>query len=392
MPNPASLISAFPPKELFDVIAEDNPKRLRVFVDLKNVLTSLFVPDVVQEIVTNTSTLQSMDSTLFQSIVNYTAYWKRFGKLRNIDVQIYICTDIGRSTYHKAIDKEYKKNREIYEFNLSNDVKIKQIRDKNFLLAEQICNKLKGVYFFCLKNLEADFLPYYLLTRYFKEDKDTINIVCSNDKDLYQTLVNTNTYMIYKKRGYKDIVTKETVLNSYCKLNKNSPENQVKYQKLLSNIISEQIPAMMACTGDSGDDVPGVKGISEKSAIKIFSESELVNNLIGNMDELNKRVCDDGGKFFKEDEIGISKLPTQWQKVLRENDLVTRAYKLISFEALSRWLEKTDSTEKMDMVKYIDNVLGKQNINIMNNPNVFITSLQNLEDFQLNEDQLYFLF
>ena len=161
MPNPQSLISAYPSSEVSDIINDKQPKTLHVYIDLKNVMVSLFVEDVVKEIVYNTRNFSNMDSSIFQSVVNISAFWTYYAKQRDLDVKIFVCSDVGQSSYHLEVYNKYKHRRQISNLNSwIGGPEIKKIRDKNFLLCDFICNKLPNVYFFCLKYLEADFLPY----------------------------------------------------------------------------------------------------------------------------------------------------------------------------------------------------------------------------------------
>ena len=113
MPNPNALISAYPNKSIDYLISESKPSEIYVHIDLKNVLSSLFIEDVVNEIILNSQTMTNVDSSIFQSILYSIASWKTFAKQRNLGVKIFISTDIGKSVYHKSIYKDYKKSRDI---------------------------------------------------------------------------------------------------------------------------------------------------------------------------------------------------------------------------------------------------------------------------------------
>jgi len=390
MPNPANLINVYPPKVLSNIIDEKNPKSLYVYIDLKNVLTSLFVEDVVREIVLNSQTMNNIDSSIFQSIIYISSYWKKFAEDKGLKSKIFICSDVGKSSYHRSIYNKYKYRRDIINSSADIGERIKKIRDKNFLLAENICNKLPDIYFFCLKYLESDFLPYYLITRKFT-DNDIFHVICSNDKDLYQTLINDNIIQLYRKNKINNMISRESILPAYLKLNK--PDIKKKEEKLekISKINRDYLSSMMAIVGDEVDDIPGIDGIGPVSIINLFSQTDISSNLLGSLEEIEDRISK-GGKLFLEDKIGMNQMTDLWRKIFIKNDDITMSYKLISFESLCRWLEKKDNTEKTKYLRYVDKLLNKDEIKIIPTAKSFITSLQIIEDLYLTEDVVNNLF
>lgn len=391
MPNPHTLISAYPYRIIDDIVDESNSPELYVYIDLKNVLTAIFIENVVNEIVLNSQTMTNVDSSIFQSVLCSISSWKSYAANKGLKIKIFISTDIGRTVYHRNIYKGYKKSRDIV--NTSSPVNgrvIKGIRDKNFTVAELICNRIPNVYFFCLKYLESDFVPYYLITRKFC-DKDVLHIICSNDKDLFQILNLPNTIQSYKIKNVNTVLTRRSMLRKYTKLNKMSVKTQASKLEKLSRIDPNYIAAMMAVQGDSGDDVPGIKGVAGATLIDLFSRTDIVNDLIGTPKELDDRISS-GGKIFREDQIGIGSLPKQWKNVFLNNDLITMSYKLISFESLCRWLEIKNTTEKIDYINYMDKILYKDGINIVPSSDSFCLSLANIEDLYLNKETIQEMF
>ena len=391
MPQPWSMISTYAPESIDSIISKNGFKQLCVFVDLKNILTSIFIEQVCDEIMCVSNNQRKLDSSIFQSILAYSAYWKEFGFRRGLPIKIIFCTDIGISSYHLAIDKDYKESRVITTSTSPVQSEfMKEIRDKNFLLVENICNRLSDIYFFCLKFLESDFLPYYIITRKLNHLDNTLFIVCSNDKDLLQTVIKPNIIMINKKRGIRNLVDQETALVNYLQLNRMSSKTSIKLSGAVSRLRAEHIPMLMAIVGDPGDDVKGVNGIGPIKAAEFFGET-IIGDLIGDYDSLNNRV-DSGGKFFLEDRIGISQIPKKWQKIFLENNLVTNSYKLVSFEMLSRWLDKVDSLDKIKHKSYIEKMLSKKDQSLINDSNYLLESLTSLEDLYLEPKNIESLF
>jgi len=394
MPNPVSLISAFPPDELKEFILSQNKyNRLNVFIDLKNVLQSLYIPSIIDEIVANSQTMSNIDSTIFQSILNIISYWKNYGRYKGMRTYVYITTDIGRSQYHRDIYQKYKNSRYITNTKYGpNNVKLIEIRDNNFKLAEKVINKIQNAHFFCLDFLESDFVPYYLLSRNFVyHDDSTLNIICSNDKDLYQTTEIPNTIIVYKKFKYRDLLTKNDVLKFYTGINKTKTKRKEIRIKILDSLDMRYITTMMAIVGDVADDIPGVSGIGLSKVIDLFEDESMVSTVLGSVDDINDRIFNNG-KLFIDDMIGISKLPNfAWKSAMINNDLVTRSYKLISFEQLSRWLDNENSLFKTNSKNYMINIIEKSNIPLIENMSDLVSQLFKLEDFQLEERVIHSL-
>jgi len=394
MPNPATILSAYPTQAINDIIKEKNPKTLHVYIDIKNVAISLFVESVCAEILNVSECGGYLDSSIFQSFFYISSEWKKYAIARNLHLKIFLITDIGRSeSYHKKIDKRYKENRDIVGHTSPvGSTKIKEIRDQNFNLGDQICNKFEDIFFFNLKFLESDFLSYYLISRKFQNDDSILHIICSSDHDLYQNLLFSNTVQIYKSRQIKVTMDYRQIFTNWSHVEKSGAKNKSKKYESISKLNPWYFPAMMGITGDAGDDVEGVRGVGALTVLNMFDDQEIVMKLIGTPQELDDRVAS-GGKFFKEDEIGLKNLSKKWQKVFLENDLVTRSFKLVSFEQLSRYLENSSLLEDKKYLKYIDDVLEKKDVDMMPSAYSFLTAIHGtLSDNYLTEDMIDPLF
>jgi hypothetical protein len=387
MPHPATLLSAYAPSYIHDYIDKVKPEKIYVYVDVKNCLTSLYLESVCYEILNISDSQGSTDTSIFQSFLYVVSFWKKLVSSRNIGCSVFFFADIGRSElYHLRIDKGYKENRTIAALSF-NDEKVKEIRDQNFHLGESICNKIPGVYFILLTNLEADFVSYYLISRKFR-DQNILHIQCSSDHDLLQSLIYPNVIQVYKSKDTRVIVDQKTIFYNWCKLDKYTGKNkQNKIQK--ANTINPQYyVAAMSITGDAGDSVPGVKGIGPLTTLDMLSDQRIVDKLIGGPSELDDRVFS-GGDFFKYDEIDLGLLSSKWQAAVRTNKetgVVNRSYKLISFEHLCRVLENPVCTEQSECIKYIDRVLSKSGYECVPSAKSLLLGTKDLPNNYLTEE------
>jgi len=114
--------------------------------------------------------------------------------------------------------------------------------------------------------LEADDIIGSLAHKYYDEF-DEIEII-SNDKDLFQ-LLNSKVYMRLSKRGME-------------------PERKYTEKDLEEDmgIKPSQVPDLKGLMGDSSDNLPGIPGVGEKTALKLLHEYGDIETLLKNLNEL----------------------------------------------------------------------------------------------------------
>jgi len=372
------------------LICSKNYNSLNVYVDFKNACNSLFIEDVVKELVYSTDTNSTMDTCIFQATLFFSSYWKQFANYYNIpNCNIFFAYDIGESFYHMNIDSKYKQSRRISPTALPEYFEdMTKIRNHNCLLAEKMCNRIPNVYFFILKHMESDFLPYYLQTRVFNQE-DTFNITCSNDKDLLQGIRGNNSIMMYKLRGQVAMIQESHVLPKYTKLGKYSNKTIGDKIHKLPKMDLDYLSVMMAVIGDSGDDVQGVNKIGPMKMIDMFSDGSHEKHL-GTYKELCDRVMS-GGTFFRDD-VDVDNMDKNWKLVYNSRDIAKNAVKLISFECLTRYLEDSNIDNAVTNKNYIYKILDKNNFNLIDNPDVMFEGLSRLRDLYMSKEDMVHLF
>lgn len=389
------LSCTYVPNEIMNYI-QDNTSidTIHFYIDLKNSSTGLFVPEIVQTIVSNNSTMKKgFDSTILQSLLLTISNWKYWCNQRNLKLKIFIANDVGKSEYHLTLEKGYKANRKLSNIILEScKEEMDEIKLKNWNFSEDVCNSLNDVYFITLKFVESDFIPYYLVKNYFKDNSNILHILSSNDKDHYQFLNLPNTLMFFKKAGEYVVLNKNKFINKFVNYKTLPFEKQTQWINIIKNVEPEQIVNIMALVGDAVDEVPGIKGVGNKTAIKLFSEKEVVEKLIGPPEGSLKRILE-GKNLVIEDSIPFSKLSNKWKNVISNNELITNAYKLISYDCLINWLEKKDTVHKVETLEKIENILNKESKKFTKEYIVdFYKLLINLEDFELSKMDVINLF
>lgn len=331
--HPSSLLSYYPNYQILDfALSKGSFDKLNLFIDLKNVLQTIYLKHAVENIVENTLRSNYSDTSVFSSVLPFIAFHKLYAIKRGIDVNFYFFFETGQSFYHKNLNKKYKISRQIDDlYGLSRDKREKfaEVLQSNFSLINKALNFLPSVKVFRLEHLEADFIPYYLISRgYVGGNSNECNLIYSNDHDLQQCC-NDNTFIFSKAGKKKRVITKDDVMTKFLGVDNNIPV--------------EYLPYCMSITGDTGDDVEGIKGIGPKTVYKNFDE---ISNLINNdINSLYDNVMNNNEIFNKKGIEFQNKIINKIVDSEDENKLISRNLKQISFELISRYLENPDSTE-----------------------------------------------
>ena len=333
--HPSSLLSYYPTYAILDEIASyGNYKHLNIFIDLKNNLQTTYMEHAIVNIVENTKKGARLDTSIFSSLIAFLSFHKMYGMKRGINTNFIIFFESGNSYYHKNISKHYKVSRKIddlYGLDKKDRELFFQVLQSNFQLIESACNKMPNLGVIRLPNLEADFIPYYSITREFvSKGNGVANIIYSNDHDLHQCL--DDDVFIFSKAGKNKKILKDgNVMKMFLKRPTTIPD--------------EYLPLAMAVIGDPGDDVHGVKGVGPATFMKIFDQLiSMTGNLeqIYNKVETKKDLFDFIPKSFSNDALR-KVVDSELNKKTISNNL-----KLVSFELISRAVDSPSSLEMRD--------------------------------------------
>ena len=139
-----------------------------------------------------------------------------------------------------------------------------------------------GIKHYEIENYEADDIIGTLSKRAYI-DPDFEALIVSSDKDLLQ-LIN------------EEIEVKCLKSKDYIRYNVNSFKEEYGFDPI-------RIIDLKALMGDASDNIPGVKGIGEKTAIKLIREYDTIENLYNHIDDISgklkeKLVNDKESAFF----------------------------------------------------------------------------------------------
>lgn len=341
--HPSSLISYYPTYAILDeIVSIGNYKELNIFIDLKNVLQTTYMKHAIENIVQSSKDSRYKDTSIFSSLISFLSFHKIYGVKRGIETNFIVFYERGHSYYHKNIDRNYKVSRKIddlYGLDKKDKDLFYETLQANFQLIEKACNRLPGVRVVQLPNLEADFVPYYVLKQNLVKRGEGIgNVIYSNDHDLWQCL--DHDVMIFSKAGKtKKIVKQGNVLTRLLRKETEIPD---RYLTLAMSVI-----------GDPGDDVTGVANVGPARFIDIF---EQLTSMTGTMDQLYDNVENKRNIFsFIPESIQNKHLRNVVDAELNDN-IISKNLQLVSFEMISRALDNPRTTEMIDKRQIIERV------------------------------------
>ncbi len=170
---------------------------------------------------------------------------------------ILVAFDKGKTFRHDKYDS-YKAGRK----EMPNDLRVQ------FPKAKEVLDAM-GIKHFEIDNYEADDIIGTLAKEVDLEDQFIATII-SSDKDLLQLISDEVDVKLLKTKGSIRF-NKEVFRETY----KVEPINMIDLKALM---------------GDSSDNIPGVKGIGEKTAISLLEKYKTLDNLYNHIDELTPKT------------------------------------------------------------------------------------------------------
>lgn len=214
-----------------------------------------------------------------------------------------VAFDAGKTTFRHKTFKEYKGGRQKTPPELSEQLPfIRELLDAYRISRYE------------LENYEADDIIGTLAK---SAEKDGFEVkIFSGDKDLTQLATEGTTVAITKK-GITDVeyYTPEHVREKY-------------------GLTPEQIIDMKGLMGDSSDNIPGVPGVGEKTAIKLLKQFHTVEELLSSIDEVSGKKLKEKLEEFKEQALMSKELATITTEAPLEVSLDSLGYEGFDKEAV----------------------------------------------------------
>jgi DNA polymerase-1 len=234
-----------------------------------------------------------------------------FGMMEKVKPDYIIASfDIKGPTFRHKEFKEYKANRKKAPDDLYEQIPMCQELLKSY-----------GVPIYIKKGYEADDI-LGTISKDPEIEKKLDTLIVTGDMDLAQ-LVDEDTSIFTLRRGVKDTVIydEKGVLEKY----KIRPDQIVDYKAL---------------RGDPSDNIPGVKGVGEKTAVNLLQQFNHLENIYNNLDEIEKPAVKKKLDDNKKEAFLSYKLATIATDVDIEVDLGVARVDKFSKNGLSQYLQK----------------------------------------------------
>ena len=237
---------------------------------------------------------------------------------------IMVAFDKGKTFRHDKYDF-YKQGR----IETPNELKLQFPKAKELLDA-------MGIKYFEIDNYEADDI-IGTLAEYCNEDPNFIGTIISSDKDLLQLISNDIDIKLLKQKDY---------------IRYNEKTFTEEYGIKPINIID-----LKALMGDSSDNIPGVKGIGEKTALKLLQEYKTLDGIYENINKITgktkeKLLADKENAYMSYEVATIyKKVPLDFKiedlKYLGKTDKLNDIYEELEFFSFLK--KETKKEEKLNI-------------------------------------------
>ncbi len=167
-----------------------------------------------------------------------------------------------------AFDKGKTFRHEQYDFYKQGRSETPEELKVQFPIAKEILNAMGIKYYEC-DNYEADDI-IGTFARYCDEEEDFIGTIVSSDKDLLQLISPDIDMKLLKQKDYIRY-NEQTFFQDY-------------------GIPPKQVVDLKALMGDPSDNIPGVKGVGEKTALKLLQQYKTLDGVYEHIDEIKGKL------------------------------------------------------------------------------------------------------
>ena len=257
-----------------------------------------------------------------------------------------VAFDKGKTFRHEKYE-QYKDGR----IEMPDELKVQ------FPLAKELLTHMGIKYYEC-DNYEADDI-IGTFAKYCDEEEDFIGTIVSSDKDLLQLISHDVDIKLLKQKDY-------------IRYNEKSFKEAYGIEPI--NIID-----LKALMGDSSDNIPGVKGIGEKTALKLLHDYKTLNGVYDNLDKLTPKMRE--------------KLENDKDNAYMSYDLAT-IYKEVPMEISIPDIKlKNKNSDKLnEMYKELEfySFLKKEEEKKVDN-NIEVEIIENTSEINIQKDSAYYL-
>ncbi|MCP3030546.1 DNA polymerase I [Halobacillus sp. A1] len=210
--------------------------------------------------------------------------------------RILVAFDAGKTTFRHSTYSEYKGGRQKTPSELS----------EQFPVLKELLDAF-DIRYYQLDQYEADDIIGTLATQAEKE-KFEVKVI-SGDKDLLQ-LVSDHVKVSLTKKGITNVETYDP-----------------PFMEEKMGIRPDQVIDLKALMGDSSDNIPGVPGVGEKTAVKLLTQFDTLSNVFENLTEVSGKKLKEKLENHKDDAFMSKQLVTIEREAPIEMNLADISYK-----------------------------------------------------------------
>ena len=245
-----------------------------------------------------------------------------------------------------AFDKGKTFRHEEYEGYKDGRVETPDELKKQFPKAKELLTAM-GIKYYEIDGYEADDI-IGTFAKFCDDDKDFIGTIISSDKDLLQLISNDVDIKLLKQKDY-------------IRYNEKTFEKDYGIKPI--NVID-----LKALMGDPSDNIPGVKGVGEKTALKLLHEYKTLDGIYENIEsikgKIKEKLINDKENAYKSYHLAtiIKEVPmqisiedTKYQK--EDKEKLKQIYEDLEFYSFLKKEEKKE-IKKVDLkiIKNIDEI------------------------------------
>jgi len=233
-----------------------------------------------------------------------------------------VAFDAGKTTFRHEVYTEYKGGRQKTPPELS----------EQFPFLRELLDAY-NIRTYELENYEADDIIGTLATKAEKEGFDVV--IISGDRDLTQ-LASERIHVHVTKKGITDMerYTPEYVFEKY-------------------GLTPAQIVDLKGLMGDASDNIPGVPGVGEKTALKLLKEYGTVEHVLASLEHISGKKLKENLQTYREQALLSKQLATIHRDVPLTLSLDELAWQSYDAERVAALFQEFGFTSLMDKIGQI---------------------------------------
>ena len=266
-------------KELLKPYISNYPQEtnVNIFLDIQSLLKSFYNPQVLNIY----NSLSSNESLIFISeIFNIVGHYRHFFASRyQMYTTFYLYNSFQKSSYHLKLNNDYRKDfyfkriDDNQTFNILNSI----IKTK-FKMFQSMVKYVTNVFYIDTKDLEPSVFPYFFINNEefrnnntnYKDSKENINLIISNDKMQYQSLLNSsnNTILLELRSEKSRIIYNGNLIETLIKDSKSKSSIDVEFFN------NSYLPILYSLSSNKDYNINGIKNMGIIRSIKFLEKNK----------------------------------------------------------------------------------------------------------------------